>query len=114
MTDVNKTFFRAMGVSAATLALVMIGYGAEAQQKAPQSSTTPPATTTAAKATTKTDKKTSQGKGLEQADCEAKTDECSWVAASKTKLGKEIKAYCRSKPKPAAAKATTPSKAPKQ
>jgi hypothetical protein len=114
MTDVNKTFFRAMGVSAATIALMMIGYGAQAQQKAPQPSTTPSATTTAAKTTKsdkKTDKKASQCKGLEQEACAAKADECSWVAASTTKLGKEIKAYCRTKPKAAAARAT---KAPKQ
>ncbi len=45
-------------------------------------------------------------KGLEQKACGAKSD-CSWIAATKRKDGKDVKAYCRTKPKQSADKSKT-------
>jgi hypothetical protein len=44
-------------------------------------------------------------KGLEQKACGGKS-ECSWIAATKRKDGRQVKAYCRHKPKKSAAAAT--------
>lgn len=44
-------------------------------------------------------------KALEQTACAAKS-ECSWIAATKRKDGRQVKAYCRLKPKKSAAAAT--------
>jgi hypothetical protein len=49
-------------------------------------------------------------KGLAEADCQAPT--CKWVAAGKTKSGKDRKAYCRSASK--AKKTPAAADAPKQ
>jgi hypothetical protein len=41
----------------------------------------------------------------QQADCEARTTDCTWVGESKDAKGKvKAKAYCRAKPKQAAKK----------
>lgn len=44
-------------------------------------------------------------KGLAQSACTAKA-ECSWVAATKRKDGREVKAYCRAKARKAATSTT--------
>lgn len=92
MTSVSKI---AAGLAATTLA-VSIGFGALAQDK---KATTPAKTPAVASAC----------KGLDEAACKGKSTECSWIGASKTKEGKDRKAYCRAKPKPKA-KAATPAK----
>lgn len=53
--------------------------------------------------------KSSPCKGLEQAACTAKAD-CSWVAATKRKDGREVKAYCRLKSNKSAAATITSEK----
>jgi hypothetical protein len=50
--------------------------------------------------TKKTPDTPSACKGLDETACKGKAAECSWIAATKTKAGKDRKAYCRSKPKP--------------
>ena len=47
-------------------------------------------------------------KGLTEADCGAKADECSYVKAYKTKAGRTVAGYCKSKPKPKSAAAAAP------
>ena len=47
-------------------------------------------------------------KGLAEADCGGKAEACSWIKAYKTKAGKQVAGYCKSKPKPKAAKAAAP------
>jgi hypothetical protein len=74
-----------VGASAAAVALGLFAITAEAQQKAP-----------AAKAPEK--KAASPCQGIDEKACAANA-ECTWVAATKTKAGKEVKAYCRAKPK---------------
>lgn len=44
--------------------------------------------------------------GLDETTCKGKGKECQWIAATKTKDGKDRKAYCRLKPAPKAKKAT--------
>jgi hypothetical protein len=44
-------------------------------------------------------------KGLVETDCGAKAEECGWVKSYKTKAGKQVAGYCKSKPKPKAAAA---------
>jgi hypothetical protein len=51
-------------------------------------------------------------KGLTEADCGTKAEECSYVKAYKTKAGKTVAGYCKSKPKPKAAKAAAKPPAP--
>ena len=52
-------------------------------------------------------------RGLAEPDCGAKAEECSYVKAYKTKAGKQVAGYCKSKPKPRAAKAAAkPATAP--
>lgn len=36
--------------------------------------------------------------GLAEAACKAKADQCTWIAATKTKVGKARRAHCRSRP----------------
>jgi hypothetical protein len=83
-------------LGAAGLALALIGGAASAQQKAPEPKATPKAVTKtpAKKAPAKA---ASPCKGLVEAACGANTA-CSWVKATKTKAGKDRKAYCRLKP----------------
>ncbi len=81
-----------LGISAATVALALFTYGAQAQQKAPEKAA--PKAAAQPKCTTI----------KQQAGCEGRTD-CSWVAESKDAKGKvKAKAYCRAKPKEAAKK----------
>ena len=86
----------------ASLALALIGGAASAQQKAPEPKATPKAETKAPAAKKAPAKKTpkkaaSPCQGLTEAACGGNTA-CTWIKATKTKAGKDIKAYCRSKP----------------
>ena len=87
MTAVIMSDRWVLKLSAAGLALALIGGAATAQQKAPE----PKATKAPAK------KADSPCKRLAEASCGTNTA-CAWVKASKTKAGKDIKAYCRLKP----------------
>jgi hypothetical protein len=99
-TAVQKTLVKTLGISAATVALAVFGYTAQAQapkkeepKAAAKKAPTPPKCNLL---------KT-------QAPCEARED-CRWQSASideKTKKQKKA-AYCQSKPK--AAKKTEPKK----
>jgi hypothetical protein len=82
-TAVHKTLVKSLGISVATVALALMAYGASAQEKAA------PAKKPAAAA--------SACKGLEEAACSGKSDECQWITPKK---GKQ-KPYCKSKPKTA-------------
>jgi hypothetical protein len=92
-----------VSASAATLALGLFAITAGAQQPAPTAKApaakAPAAKAPAPKAPQK--KAVSPCQDLDEAACKANT-ECSWVAATKTKTGKEVKAYCRVKAKTAA------------
>ena len=68
------------------------------EKKAPAAAATKPKT----EVTKKEPATPSACKGLDETACKGKTAECSWIAATKTKAGKDRKAYCRSKPKPKA------------
>jgi hypothetical protein len=92
MTAVIMSNRWVLKLGAAGLALALIGGAASAQQKAPEPKATP---APAAKAPAK--KAASPCQGLAEAACGANTA-CSWVKASKTKAGKDRKAYCRLKP----------------
>ena len=88
-TTVQKTLVKTLGISAAAALIAMFAYGASAQDKKAE----PAKKEAAAKKppACKTIKK--------QADCEGRTDDCSWVGESKDDKGKvKAKAYCRSKP----------------
>ena len=89
-TAVHKTLVKMLGISVATAALALFAYGASAQDaKKPAPAKKPPACKTI----------------KAQAGCEARTDDCTWVAESKDDKGKvKAKAYCRAKPKAAAKK----------
>jgi hypothetical protein len=113
-----------VGASAAALALGVFTLVADAQQGAPApqpgaakaQSVPPVAKAPAAKAEPKKaaePKKVAASpcQGIEQAACAAKT-ECTWIAATKRKDGKDVKAYCRAKPAKSAA-AAAPKAAPK-
>jgi len=94
MTAVIMSDRWVLKLGAAGLALALIGGAASAQQKAPpEPKATPKAET---KAPVKK-KAASPCKGLAEAACGGNTA-CSWVKASKTKAGKDIRAYCRLKP----------------
>jgi hypothetical protein len=98
-----------VSASAATLALGLFAITAVAQQPAPATKA-PAAKAPAPKAPQK--KAVSPCQDLDEAACKANA-ECSWVAATKTKTGKEVKAYCRVKPK-TAAKASPKAAQPKK
>ena len=89
-----------LGISAATVALALFAYGAQAQQKAPE------------KAAPKAAAQPKCNSIKQQAGCEGRTD-CGWVAESKDAKGKVKKAYCRAKPKEAPKK-QAPKEAPKK
>jgi len=101
------------GASACVAALALAlncGVASAQQQKAPEA----PKTAPAKKAPAPVAKKAAAPacKTLkDEAACKGGTN-CQWVAASKTKLGKEIKAYCRTAPKAKAPAAKAPAKAP--
>ncbi len=85
-------------LGAAGLALALIGGAAYAQQKAPEPKAAPKAETKApAKRKAPVKKAASPCKGLAEAACGANAG-CSWIKATKTKKGKDVKAYCRLKP----------------
>lgn len=91
----TKPLLKAVGASAAAITLALFAYGAQAQQKAPDKGKAPAAPKVAACNTIKA-----------QAGCEARKDDCNWVAESKdAKTGKvKAKAYCRANPKTTAKK----------
>jgi hypothetical protein len=92
MTAVIMSDRWVLKLGAAGLALALIGGAASAQQqKAPDAPKAAPAKKAPAK------KAASPCKGLAEAACGANTA-CSWVKASKTKKGKDRKAYCRLAP----------------
>jgi hypothetical protein len=89
------------GVSAAAAAFAIIALAAQAQTPQP---TTPTAKAPAAKTDTakkdtakKEPAKKVVCKGMNEAACGASATDCTWVAASKRKDGKEVAAYCRAK-----------------
>lgn len=106
MNHLNKF---AVSVTAAA-ALVLTAFAAHAQlappapkaQPAPPAAkapAAPPAATAPAKtAAKKPAAPQSACNKLDEKGCSANTD-CSWIAATKRKDGKEVAAYCRSKPK---------------
>lgn len=82
-TPVHKTLVKTLGISVATVALALMAYGAQAQEKKAAPAKKPPACKTI----------------KQQADCEGRTADCTWVAESKDDKGKvKAKAYCRAKP----------------
>ncbi len=102
--------FWGTGAVAAATALLLLTGGASAQQAPATTPATTPSATPTPKAAPKTPvakKAPSPCADLEKAACEAKA-ECQHIAATKRKDGKEVKAYCRLKPKAKAdAKAKT-------
>ena len=90
MTAVIMSDRWVLKLGAAGLALAFIGGAATAQQKAPPEPKATPKAPVKKKAA-------SPCKGLAEAACGSNTA-CSWVKASKTKAGKDIRAYCRLKP----------------
>lgn len=93
MTAVSKTIGRYLGISAATAALALFAYGAQAQ--------TPPPKKEAAPKAAPAKKPPACNSLKEEAACKAR-DDCEFMSASvdaKTKKVKK-KAYCRTKPKP--------------
>jgi len=89
---VSTMFMKGLGLSAATLGLVLLGWGAQAQAPAKKEAA-PKAEAAKKPAACKTLKA--------QAGCEGRTD-CTWVGESKDAKGKvKAKAYCRAKPKEA-------------
>jgi hypothetical protein len=103
-----------VAVSATTVALVLLTGETRAQQSA---LVAPVATAAVTPAAAQTEPKKlarragSKCRGLDEMACGA-TSGCTWIAPTKTKTGKEVKAYCRTKPKttgkPAAPAAVKP------
>ena len=87
MTIIGK----ALGATAAAVALALFAFAADAQQKAPEK----------AEPAAKTKPKSVCNAIADETACKANTA-CAWVAALKdAKTGKQKrKAYCRTKPKP--------------
>ena len=87
----HKTLLKTLGISAATVALALFGYAAQAQAPKKEPAKKPPPACKTLK---------------DEAACKARED-CTWVSEvvdAKTKKVK-TKAYCRAKPKaPAPAK----------
>lgn len=104
-----NTIRRSLCVVATGLVVGLFGVEAIAQQPtpAPTAKAAAPAQPKATKAPAKakTAATASACKGLEQKACGAKSD-CSWIAATKRKDGKAVKAYCRTKSKHSAAAKT--------
>jgi hypothetical protein len=105
MTAVMTSVRLGLGAMAAVLALALNFSSAGAQQKAPDpaASKAAPAAKKAA-APKKAAKPKSACAGLAQDVCTANTA-CQWIKATKTKAGKDRKAYCRTAPKKKAAPA---------
>jgi hypothetical protein len=104
-----------VAVSSATVALVLLTGETRAQQPALVAPVATAAVTPATAAQTEPKKLArragSKCRGLDEMACGAISG-CTWIAATKTKTGKEVKAYCRTKPKttgkPAAPAAVKP------
>ena len=113
MTAVKTSVRLGLGACVAALALALnFGVASAQTQKAPageakKAAPAAPKTTPAKKAA----KAKSACAGIDESAC-GDNSACQWVKASKTKAGKEIKAYCRTKPKATKAKAPAPAKAP--
>jgi hypothetical protein len=108
------------GASACVAALALAlncGVASAQQQKAPEAPKTAPVKKAPAPVAKK--EAAAAPKKAAAPACKALKDEtactggtnCQWVAASKTKAGKEIKAYCRTAPKAKAPAAKAPAKA---
>lgn len=114
MTAVMKTVRWSASASMVALALALnCGVASAQQQKAPESAKTAPAK----KATPEAKKAAPACNSLKvEAACSVAPG-CQWIAASKTKAGKEVKAYCRTaskaKAKPAAKAAEPKAAMPK-
>ena len=78
-------------VSAAIVALALFSGATQAQQLTAVAHVAKPATAPAV-----THRVASKCSGLDETACSANPG-CTWVAASKTKAGKEVKAHCRTK-----------------
>ena len=90
-TTVNTTLGRIFGISAATLALTVFGYAAQAQKKDEAKKPAKPVACSKLK---------------DEAACKMR-DDCEWVAEVKDAKGKvKKKAACKTKPKPKPAPAT--------
>jgi hypothetical protein len=88
ITAVSTFITKGLGLTAVTLAVLLIGYGVQAQAPA-----TKEAAPKAAPAKKQAACKTVKG----QATCEGRTD-CQWVGESMDAKGKvKAKAYCRTK-----------------
>jgi hypothetical protein len=99
-----KTFRKSLGIALTSLVVGLFAFQATAQTPPPPAAKAAPAQPKATKApAAKTKTTASVCKGLEQKACSAKT-ECGWIAATKRKDGKQVKAYCRTKPASSAAK----------
>jgi hypothetical protein len=98
MTAVIKSDRWVAKLGAAGLALALIGGAAYAQQKAPETKAAPKAETKApAKKKAPVKRAASPCRGLAETACGANAG-CTWIKATKTKRGKDRKAYCRLKP----------------
>jgi hypothetical protein len=110
-----KTLTRwGVGVSTTTVALVLFTGATLAQQPALVAPVTKAAVTPAAAQTEPKKparRAASKCRGLDETAC-GTTPGCTWVAATRTKAGKEVKAYCRTRSKttgkPATPAATKP------
>jgi len=103
-----KTFRKSLGIALTSLVVGLFAAQATAQTPPPPATKAAPAQpkatkAPAAKAKAKTKTTASVCKGLEQKACSAKS-ECGWIAATKRKDGKQVKAYCRTKPASSATK----------
>ena len=103
---IRGPLWRGVGATAVAVALVMLAFTAQAQQKAPEKAEP------VAKAEKKAKTKSLCNAITEEAACKANTT-CAWVAAlmDKTTGKQKRKAYCRTKPKPPTKK-TDPAKDP--
>ncbi len=118
MIAVIKTVRWGASACMAALALALTcGVASAQQQKAPEAVKTAPAKKAPAAAAKKAAAPAAKKSAApacnalkEEAAC-ATGPGCQWIAASKTKAGKEIKAYCRSAPKAKAPAAKAPAKA---
>jgi hypothetical protein len=92
ITAVNILTRWGMSVSAATVALTLVSGATQARGPAAVAHVAPAATKQPAH------KAASKCGGLDETACSASPG-CTWAAATKTKTGKDVTAYCRTKPK---------------
>jgi hypothetical protein len=102
MTAVRNIVLKTLGISAATVALALFGYAAQAQapkKEAPKAAAKKPAACTTLK---------------DEAACKAR-DDCNWTAEVKDAKGKvKTKAACKAKPKTPAKKEPAKKAEPKK